>query len=60
MASTQADSQGGSQLILDIYLGLARMIVSVSAPATGFFICKSPLFLSLGENRVSSQAVNPG
>lgn len=65
MANTQADSQGGSQLlglmlVLDIYLGLSRKIISVSVPATGFFTCKSPLSLSLRDNRVTSQAVNPG
>lgn len=55
LASTQADIQGGSQLlglmlVLDICLGLSRMIVSVSVPATAFFTCKSPLSLSPGDN----------
>lgn len=64
MASTQTDRQGGSQLlglmlVLGIYLGLSRMIISVSVPATGFFTCKSPLFLSRGNNCVTSQAVYP-
>jgi len=65
LASTQADSQGGSQLldmvlVLDIYFGLSGMIILVSLPATGFFMCKSPLSLPLEDNQVTSQAVDPG
>lgn len=63
LASTQDEWQGGRQLlgllVLDIYLGLFRMITSISVPATGFFTCKASLFLFLGNNWISSQAVNP-
>lgn len=53
LAGTQAECQGGRQLlglmlVLDIYLGLFLMIISV--PATGFFTCKASLLLFLGNN----------
>ena len=47
-------------LVLDIYFGLSGMIILVSLPATGFFMCKSPLSLPLEDNQVTSQAVDPG
>lgn len=55
LASTQDECQGGRQLlglmlVLDIYLGLFRKIISISVPATGFLTCKACLFLFLGDN----------